>query len=112
MSRPLPGNVEARAILVPPGGLVIIAVVQSSDTDPPPRFNPMVAEILKLQAAVPFHPFVVTTSSGRSYEVPTPDHITVTRLLRQIEIEEDDGIGATISPFHVTAVERITKAAS
>ena len=82
---------------------------------PPPEFNPatvMVAKILELQAAVPFRPVLVTTSDGRSYEIPTPDRITVTRLLRQVEIEPDQGIGATITPLHIASIERGTETAA
>ena len=41
------------------------------------------------------------------YEVPTPDHITITRLLREIVIEKDDGTAAAINLWHVAAVERL-----
>ena len=73
-----------------------------------PDFNPgtvMLAEIIRLQEAAPFKPYVVVTSSGKTYKVPTPDHLSITRLLRRISIEYDDYSGADISPLHVTAVE-------
>ena len=76
----------------------------------PPEFNPgtvMLAEINKRLAALPFQPFAIVTSSGRAYEVPTPDHITITRLLREIVVEKDDGTAAAINLLHVAAVERL-----
>jgi hypothetical protein len=72
----------------------------------------MVAQILKLQSQVPFEPFVVLTSDGRAFEVPTPDHVTVTRLLRRVEIEGDVGYGATINPLHIASVQRRTDTAA
>ena len=81
----------------------------------PPDSNPitvMVAKILHLQQAAPFKPFVVVTSSGKSYEIPTADHLTVTRLTRRILIEYDDYSGAEVSPLHVTAVELLPAASA
>jgi hypothetical protein len=74
----------------------------------PPDSDPvtvMVARILHLQQAAPFQPFVIVTSSGKSYAIPTADHLTVTRLSRRILIEYDDYSGADVSPLHVAAVE-------
>jgi hypothetical protein len=74
----------------------------------PPDVNPvtvMLAEIIRLQEAAPFRPFVIITSSGKTYEIPTPDHLTITRRLRRISIEYDDCSGVDLSPLHVTAVE-------
>jgi hypothetical protein len=65
----------------------------------------MLAEINKRLGALPFRPFQVVATSGRSYLVPSPDHCTVTRLLREIVIEHDDGTTAALSAFHVAAVE-------
>lgn len=73
----------------------------------PSEINPatvMIANILKLQETVPFRPFTVKTSDGRSYEILTPDHITVTRHLRHIEIESDDYKMWTINPLHITSI--------
>ena len=67
----------------------------------------MLARLSKWHNAVPFVPFVVVTSSGKAYEVPTPDHLTITRLLREVHIEKDDGTGVMISPLHIAAVERL-----
>ena len=74
----------------------------------PSENNPvtvMLAEIIRLQEAAPFQPFVIVTSSGKTYEIPTPDHLTITRRLRRISIEYDDYSGVDLSPLHVTAVE-------
>lgn len=76
----------------------------------PPEFNPntlMLAKLIEWHNAVPFIPFLVVASSGKAYEVPTPEHLTITRLLREVHIEKDDGTAAMISPFHITAIERL-----
>lgn len=76
---------------------------------PEPSFDPstvMLARIRTLQNATPFVPFVITVSDGRAYEVPSPDHVTVTRLLKEIVLEYDDCSILNINPLHVTGVER------
>jgi hypothetical protein len=75
------------------------------------EFNPvtiMIAELNKRLAAVPFAPFTIVTSSGKNYPVPTPDHITITRLLREVFVEYDDGSAATVNPLHIVAVESLS----
>jgi len=76
----------------------------------PPEFNQntmVIAELIKRQNAVPFVPFMIVTSSGKTYEVPSPDHLSITRLLREITVERDDGTSALVNPLHVAAIERL-----
>src|SRR5688572_13324220 len=54
----------------------------------------MLAKLNQWLNAVPFIPFQIVTSSGKTYEVPSPDHLTITRLLKEILVERDDGSGA------------------
>ncbi len=75
-----------------------------------PEFNQttvMLAELNKRVNAGPFVPFLIVMSSGKSYEVPTPDHLTITRLLREVFVEKDDGTAVAINLLHVTAIERL-----
>ena len=70
--------------------------------------NPNVAvlgQLNKRLAAVPFKPFDIVMSSGDRHHVPTPDHITITRLLRRIELETDDVRIVEINPLHVASIE-------
>jgi hypothetical protein len=76
----------------------------------PREFNQntlMLAELNKRLEAVPFVPFTIVTSSGKTYEVPTPDHLTITRLLREVLVEKDDGTAVTVNLLHVVAIERL-----
>lgn len=80
----------------------------------PPDFNPATANVAELQIrlnAVPFVPFRIVTSSGKSYDIPTPDHLTIMRLSRKIVVEYDDYTGAYVSPLHITAIELLSSAA-
>jgi hypothetical protein len=79
----------------------------------PSEFNPatvMIAELTRRMNAVPFAPFVIVTSSGKSYEVPTSDHLTITRLLREVFVEGDDYTIASVNPLHITALEPLSSA--
>jgi hypothetical protein len=78
----------------------------------PPDIDPVtvtLTKIRKLQRAAPFQPFVVVTSSGKSYSIPTADHVTVMGLTHRIVIEFDDCTWVDLSPLHVTAVELLPK---
>ena len=79
----------------------------------PPEFNPASANIAVLNArliAVPFLPFRIIVSSGKAYDVPTPDHLTILRISRTIVVENDDGPGVYIHPLHITAIEPFSPA--
>lgn len=80
----------------------------------PPEFSPDAVNVSELRLrlnAVPFVPFRIVTSSGKSYEIPTPDHLTILPLSRRVIVEYDDLTGAYISPLHITAIEPISSAA-
>ena len=65
----------------------------------------VVAEILARIDACHFSPFTIRLSDGAGYEIPSRDHCTVTRLLRRVEIERDDGSITHINPLHITKLE-------
>ncbi len=76
----------------------------------PPEFNQntiMLGELNQRLNAAPFVPFLIVTSSGKSSAVPTPDHLTITRLLHEVFVERDDGSADAINLFHVVAIERL-----
>jgi hypothetical protein len=73
-----------------------------------PEFNPVTVRLAELQRRLneaPFAPFAIVMSSGKSYPVPTTDHLTITRLSRRVFVEFDDYSSATINLLHVTAIE-------
>ncbi|HEY1108567.1 MAG TPA: hypothetical protein VGE76_08050 [Opitutaceae bacterium] len=77
-------------------------------------FNPVTINLAELQArvgAAPFAPFRIVLSSGKAYDVPTPDHLTISRLLHRVSVEYDDGSAAYINLMHVTAIEPLAPAA-
>ena len=79
----------------------------------PSDFNLASTNLAELQArlnAVPFVPFRIVVSSGKSYGVPTPDHLTIMRISRTVVVEYDDRPGAYIHPLHITAIEPLAPA--
>jgi hypothetical protein len=81
-------------------------------TPPEPNLSTvMVAKVRQLMSAVPFRPFVVVTTGGKSYTVASTDHIAVTGLLHRVCIDFDDGTVAEVNPLHIAAVEVPGKAA-
>ena len=79
----------------------------------PPEFNRETVNLAGLQArvsAVPYVPFRIVLSSGKTYDVPTPDHLSISRLLHRISVEYDDGTASYISLVHITAIEPLSPA--
>lgn len=72
----------------------------------------IVAEIITRLGVRDFLPFAIVLSDGSRKEVPSADHCTVTRLLRRIEVEHDDGRITLINPLHITRLESINKPAA
>jgi hypothetical protein len=71
----------------------------------------MVAELMRRLASVPFEPFTIVMSNGDRHVVPTADHLTITRLLRQIVLETAEPRIVDINPLHIVALERFRPAA-
>jgi hypothetical protein len=80
-----------------------------------PGFNPATMNVAELQRrlnSVPFTPFQIVVSSGARYEIPTPDHLTIMRISRQVVVEyDDDRAGAYIHPLHITSIEPLSPVA-
>jgi hypothetical protein len=65
----------------------------------------VVAQLNERLAAMPFRPFDIVMSNGVRHHVPTPDHLTVTRLLRRIHLETDEPRMIEVNPLHVASIE-------
>lgn len=73
-----------------------------------PETNPVtliVAELLALLNASDFHPFEIVLADGSKLSVQTRDHLTITRLLRRVVMEHDDGTITFVNPLHITRLE-------
>ncbi len=72
----------------------------------------VIAELNRRLAEVPFVPFTIVMSNGDRHEVPTADHLTITRLLRQVVLETDEPRIVDINPLHVASIERAGRPAA
>ena len=72
----------------------------------------ILAELMQRLADTPFVPFTIVMSNGDRHEVPTADHITITRLLRRVELETDEPRIIDINPLHVATIERAGRPAA
>ena len=72
----------------------------------------IVAEVLQRLAQRPFEPFVIVLSNGSRQVVPTPDHCTVQRFSRRVNVDHDDGSWVTINALHIAQVELLHKPAA
>ncbi len=65
----------------------------------------MIEEVRQRLLARPFEPFVIVTSSGQRYRVPTAEHAAINPKGNRVVVWFDDGSGVTLSGLHITAVE-------
>ncbi|MBI4623534.1 MAG: hypothetical protein HY736_10000 [Verrucomicrobia bacterium] len=82
-----------------------------------PERNPdpttvILAELMQRLADTPYIPFTIVMSNGDRHEVPTADHLTITRLLRRVELETDEPRIIGINPLHVATIERAGRPAA
>lgn len=68
----------------------------------------MIAEIRRLLAEVPFHPFTIVTSSGKQYLVASPDHAGFNPSGTRVIVWFDDESSVHVSALHITAVQEMT----
>jgi len=66
----------------------------------------VIGDIRQFLHTGPFEPFVIVTSSGNRYRVPSADHATINPQGSRIVIWFDDESGVIISGLHIAAVER------
>ena len=66
----------------------------------------MIADVRRFLLSGPFEPFVIVTSSGNRYRIPSADHATVNPQGSRVVVWFDDESGVIISGLHIAAVER------
>ena len=66
----------------------------------------MISEVRELLLARPFVPFVVHTSGGNHYRVPTSEHAAIDPRGSRVVVWFDEGGSITVSGLHIAAVEK------
>jgi hypothetical protein len=64
----------------------------------------MITDVRRRLERVPFVPFVIRTSDGHEYSVPTVDHAFITPRGNRVIVVADDGATAVLGPLHVNSI--------
>lgn len=64
----------------------------------------MIVDVRERLLAAPFLPFVIRTSDGREYSVPTADHAFITPRGNRVIVVADNGATAILGPLHINSV--------
>lgn len=64
----------------------------------------MIVDVRERLLAAPFLPFVIRTSNGREYSVPTADHAFITPRGNRVIVVADNGATAILGPLHINSV--------
>jgi len=64
----------------------------------------MIADVRERLLAAPFVPFLIRTSDGREYSVPTADHAFITPRGNRVIVVANSGATAVLGPLHINSV--------
>ena len=64
----------------------------------------MIVDVRERLLAATFVPFVIRTSDGREYSVPTADHAFITPRGNRIIVVADNGATAVLGPIHINSI--------
>ena len=64
----------------------------------------MITDVRLQLERTPFVPFLIRTSDGHEYRVPTVDHAWITPRGNTVAVAADDGSVAILGPLHINSV--------
>jgi hypothetical protein len=64
----------------------------------------MIVHVRERLLAAPFVRFVIRTSDGREYSVPTADHAFITPRGNRVIVVADNGATAVLGPLHINSI--------
>ena len=64
----------------------------------------MIVDVRERLDRVPFVPFLIHTSDGHEYSVPTVDHAFITPRGNRVIVVADNGATAVLGPLHINSV--------
>ncbi len=64
----------------------------------------MIADVRERLEKVPFVPFVIRTSDGHEYAVPTVDHAFITPRGNRVVVVADNGATNVLGPLHINSI--------
>lgn len=64
----------------------------------------MIADVRDRLQNIPFRPFVIRTSDGREYAVPTVDHAKISPRGNRVVVFTDAGATNVLGPLHINSI--------
>ena len=64
----------------------------------------MIVDVRERLDRVPFVPFLIRTSDGHEYSVPTVDHAFITPRGNRVIVVANNGATAVLGPLHINSV--------
>ena len=64
----------------------------------------MIADVRKHLDRVPFVPFIIRTSDGHEYSVPTVDHAKISPRGHRVVVFTDEDATAILGPLHINNI--------
>ena len=64
----------------------------------------MITDVSKRLDRVPFVPFVIRTSDGHEYSVPTVDHAKISPRGHRVVVFTDEDATALLGPLHINSI--------
>jgi hypothetical protein len=64
----------------------------------------MIAGVRKRLDRVPFVPFVIRTSDGHEYSVPSVDHAKISPRGHRVVVFTDEDATAILTPLHINGI--------
>jgi hypothetical protein len=64
----------------------------------------MIVDVRERLDRIPFVPFLIRTSDGHEYSVPTVDHAFITPRGNRVIVVADNGATAVLGPLHINSV--------
>ena len=64
----------------------------------------MFADVRERLHKTAFAPFLIRTSDGREYSVPTVDHAFITPRGNRVVVVTDDGATNVLGPLHINSI--------
>jgi hypothetical protein len=64
----------------------------------------MIADVRRRLERVPFVPFIIRTSDGHEYSVPTVDHAKISPRGHRVVVFTDEDATAILGPLHINSI--------
>jgi hypothetical protein len=64
----------------------------------------MITDVRRRLERVPFVPFLIRTSDGHEYSVPTVDHAKISPRGHRVVVFTDEDATAILGPLHINSV--------